>query len=279
MKKLAFVALFSAALAAHAGSWKEHPLDGDPVNGEKLYKKGTKAKTKVDGAWINALSDGQAITGFKSGKGGFPRIERDNPLDYQDLVAFVRSRNTDLRDIVPDETTHVLVTSGTFDNYAVERLTERGGFESIDKSERSHRVFALYKVGEPGADLVRVRPKQNKIRDKLKPAKRIGYVVFMPLKDVRGGGYEIAFAVDNDIKITAVEVRGPDGDKPDDLNQAAGRLVGRGARGKYDGLRLVGAGKAVRELEKAVNSAFLLGMEAVYMYEVEERDYFAFDVD
>ena len=85
--------------------------------------------------------------------------------------------------------------------------------------------------------------------------------------------------MDKDIKVTGGQIVGPDGKKPEDLNRAASRLVGRGARGKYDALRLVGAGKAVRELKASISRAFLLGMESVYMFEVKERDYFAFDTD
>lgn len=274
---LALAALLPAS-AASAQSWSERPLDGDPLHGEKLFK-AARAKLRVDGNWINGYTDGQCRKGLRSGKGGFPKLKTDNVLDHYDVIQFVRSSNLDLRDQIPDETSHVLITQGVFDKYAEERLTERGGLTSIKDEEKKNRVFVLYNMGAKANDLVRVRPKQTRVRDQLKPKKKVGYAVIMSLGELRGGGHEVLFAVDTDIKIVGVEIVAPDGSRPDDLNRAASRLVGRGARGKYDGLRLVGAGKAVRELQDAISRAFLVGMESVYMYEVKERDYFAFDVD
>ena len=79
------------------------------------------------------------------------------------------------------------------------------------------------------------------------------------------------------MKITAAVVRTPAGDAPADLNQAAQRFVGKGARGKYDALKAGGAGKAISELTEPLSDACLAAAEAVYMFEVDERDYFAFD--
>jgi hypothetical protein len=278
MTRLTLVLGALALFAAPALGWKDRPLDGDPAHGEKLFKK-AKKKLRVDGNWINGYSDEQCKKGLKSGKGGFPKLASDNPLDAFDVIQYIRSSNIDLRDHIPEETTHMLVTKGVFDKYAVERLTERAGFTSVKKEEKKNKLFVLYDLGKKKNDLVRVRTKQTRMRDKLKPKKKIGYAVIMPLSDLRGGGHEVAFVVDKDIKITSIEIIAPDGTRPDDLNRAAARLVGRGARGKYDPLRLVGAGKAVRELQDAISRAFLVGMESVYMYEVKERDYFAFDVD
>lgn len=276
--RLALVVCAAALVSAPALGWKDRALDGDPAHGAKLFKKAGK-KLRVDGNWINGYSDGQCLKGLKTGKGGFPKVASDNRLDHYDVVQFIRSSNIDLRDLIPEETSHVLITKGVFDKYAEERLTDRAGFTSVKKDEKKNRVFVLYDMGKKKNDLVRVRAKQTRMRDKLKPKKKIGYAVIMPLSDLRGGGYEVGFVVDKNIKITGVEIIAPDGSRPEDLNRAASRLVGRGARGKYDALRLVGAGKAVRELQDAISRAFLVGMESVYMYEVKERDYFAFDVD
>ena len=86
----------------------------------------------------------------------------------------------------------------------------------------------------------------------------------------------VAFGISKDMQITAIEVRGPDGDAPDDLNQAAKRYVGKGARGKYTALKAPGAGRAMNDLKRPLSDAFLLAAERIYMYEVQERDYFAF---
>lgn len=251
---------------------------GDVRNGEKLYKKASRKKVRVAGDWINRYSDQQVIKGLKLGKGGFPKVKSDNVLDFYDVAAFIRSRNTNLSDIA-GPATHVLAGKGTYDKYALERLKEQAKIVP-GKKEKTHRVFALFSVGgerDADDDLTIVRPKENKKRDKLKAKAGTGYVVFMPLKGLRGGGYEVAFAVDRDIKITDAVIRAPDGSIPEDLNRIAARLKGRGGRGDYGRLKAGGGGRAAKELDKPLSDAWLLGMEAVYMYEVEERDYFAFD--
>lgn len=250
------------------------PLVGDPVHGKILYDKASKKTVRVNGNWINALTNRQSLKGLVKGKGGFPRVKSENLLDRYDVLSYIRSRNTDIRDIAGDAT-HVLVSHGEYDQYAEERLFEQGKIDLAGK-KRKYRVFALYDLKKEVKDLKLVRPKQRKKRDRLKPSKKYGYVVFMPLVGFREGKHEVAFAVDPDILITKIIIRAPDGSISENLNQSASRLAGRGGRGKYDELKLVGAGKAIRQLKKPLSNAFLLGMEAVYMFEVEERDNFAF---
>lgn len=275
LRSCLFIVL-SLVLSTGALADEGRPLVGDPINGEKLFKKASKKDVRVDGNWINAFSDSQALKGLASGKGGFARLSSDNPLDRYDVAAYIRSKNIDVRDLFP-EATHVLIGTGELDQYAKERLKDRAKVGELKKGEGKHRVFVFYKVGDKATDdLRRVRVKNHRTRDKLKKDKKLGYVVFMPL-DVKGKAYEIAFAVDKDIKITGVQIRDDKGELPTDLNRAAARLEGRGARGKYDGLKLVGGGRAAKQLAKPINRAWLMGMEYVYMYEVEERDYFAFD--
>ena len=271
------LALLAAPLLADNG--EVPPLVGDPVHGEKLFKRASKGAVRVDGNWINGLSESASLKGLETGKGGFPKVDSTNRLDLYDTLAFIRSRNTDIRHVAGDAT-HALVSKVKYDKHAVERLADRAKIEVKAKDESQHRVFSLYKLDEAaGDDLVIAKPKDTKLRDKLKKKTKVGYVVHMPLKGMSGGTHEATFVVDKDIRITRVVIRGPDGQVPDDLDQVAARLVGRGARGKYDPLALVGAGKAVRELQTPLSEAFLRGMEFVYMYEVEERDYFAFEDD
>jgi hypothetical protein len=262
-------AILFLAVAAAAD---ERPLVGDVVHGEQLVKEAGLDGAKVDGAWLNQFPDDVAVQKLKSGKDGFPKISGKTVLDYYDALAFLRSRNADLRDFV-GEADHVLVSKAALDGNATQRLKERAGLTANEGQEL--RVFALYKVGDGG--LKYVSEKDSKTRDKLKKNTKVGYVVFVPLEGFRKGGYEAAFLVDKDIHVKDVEVRAPDGAAPVDLNQAADRFIGKGARGQYDSLKASGAGKAVGELAKPLSDAFLLGMEGVYMYEVAERDYFAFE--
>lgn len=273
---VALAALSSALPAAALADDDLVALAGDPVNGKKLFQKVSKKSVKVDGNWMNARSDAALVAALKSGKDGLPKITSENVLDLYDVVAYLRSTNVDLRTHAGDAT-HALVATGTYDQYALERLKDRVGVVPKD-DEKTRQVFALYALeGAGGDEVTLVDIKDNKRRDALKPKTKTGYLVVMPLPGVRGGGYEAAIAVDKDILITGVEIIAPDGTRPDDLNQVAARVVGKGGRGKYDGLKLVGAGMAVRDLEKPLSEAFLAGMESVYMYEVTERDYFAFD--
>jgi hypothetical protein len=247
------------------------PLAGDAPHGDALLQE-AKAKPRVDGAWLNSYSDAQIVARLRSGKEGFPEIETENVLDLYDVVAALRARNTDLRDLV-GTSTHVLPSRTVLDEPAAVRLRDRAGIKTVTVDEKQ-RVFAVYKLPD-AQGLTWVDERDSKTRDRLKRNTKTGYVVFVPF-ELRGATYEAAFAVDKDIHITSVALRGPDGSVDAELALAASRFVGKGTRGNYDALKAGGAGKAVNELAKPLSDAFLRGMEHVYMFEVAERDYFAF---
>lgn len=277
IRALAGCSLLLALLAGPALADDEAVLVGDPFHGARLFKKAAGSEVaKVDGAWLNRFDDGTAIKQLATGKNGFPRIKGDNELNRWDVLAYLRGRNADLETLVPGAS-HALLSSGELDQHAEDRLKDRAGVKAA-AGDKDGAVFVLFDLdGDKASDLARVSEKDNKRRDKLKPDQKVGYVVFMPLRGLRGGGHEAAIALNVDMEITAVEVRAPDGTAPDDLNQAAKRFVGRGGRAKYQALKAAGAGKAMRELEKPLSDAFLVGAERIYMFEVKERDYFAFD--
>jgi hypothetical protein len=254
------------------------PALGDVVHGEALLKD-SGGNVRVDGAWINRYSDDVILKLLQNGKEGFPEVESDNVLDQWDVLAVLRAHNSDLRELAPDAT-HVYVTETKLDENAEKRLTDQAHVPS-DSVQTNRRVFVVYALkDDEGVDRDHrqfVTAKEPKKRDKLKRDKKLGYVVFATLEGFRDGKHEVAFAIDKDIRITRVIVRDSKGNTPDDLNQAAQRFLGKGARGKYDELRAGGAGKAVGELSTPLSRAFLQSAESVYMYEVDERDYFAFD--
>ncbi|MBM4279662.1 MAG: hypothetical protein FJ137_02510 [Deltaproteobacteria bacterium] len=253
------------------------PALGDLDHGQALLKEAG-GVVRVDGAWINRYSDETILKLLASGKDGFPTVDSDNVLDQWDVLAVLRAANSDLRDLVP-EATHVYVAETKLDDNAEKRLTEQARIKS-DDVVTSRRVFVAYALDGEDADKDRkqfVSAKEPKKRDKLKRDKKVGYVVFANLDGFRDGKHEVAFTTDKDVKITRVIVRDAQGRAPDDLNQAAQRFLGKGARGKYDELKAGGAGKAVGELSGPLSRAFLQAAESVYMYEVDERDYFAFD--
>lgn len=269
--KRAFLIAALLATAAHA---EDRPLLGDVVNGERLLgKSGT--DVRVDGAWLNASSDEQIITKLEKGSDGFPQIDSENVLDRWDVLATLRAKNSDLRDLAMGADTVLLMTT-KLDENAEKRLTDQAKLTTASiESER--RVFGLFKMDTKANGLTFVAEKDNKKRDKLKKNTKVGYVVFIKIPGFRGGKHEAAFAIDKDMRIQQVAIRAPDGAAPVDVNQAAARFVGKGARGQYGELKAGGAGKAVGELGKPLSDAFLLGMEHVYMFEVVEKEYFAFD--
>jgi hypothetical protein len=253
------------------------PALGDVVHGQELLKEAGD-EVRVDGAWINRYSDETILKLLLTGKDGFPTIDSDNVLDRWDVLAVLRERNSDLRELVPDAT-HIYVAETALDDNAQKRLAKQGRIRD-DDLRASRRVFVGFALDDDGADKARkqfVQAKEPKKRDRLKRDKKVGYVVFATLDGFRDGKHEVAFTIDKDIKITRVIVRDAQGRAPDDLNQAAQRFLGKGARGKYDELKAGGAGKAVGELTGPLSRAFLQAAESVYMYEVDERDYFAFD--
>ena len=248
---------------------------GDALHGEKLLKKNRSGAVKVDGNWFNGFDEPQALKALAQGADGFPKVRTSNPLDHYDVLAYFLSQNTDLAALIP-EADHALIAKPELDEFAVQRLKEQAGLTASEGDSR--RIFALFQVApEEEKRLRRVPIRDSKRRDTLKPTMKVGYVVFMPLEGLGDAPLEAAIAVSNDMVIRAITIRNADGSLPKALNQAARRYVGRGARGQYKDLRATGAGKAVRQLAKPLSKAYLLGAEHIYMYEVDEREYFAFD--
>ncbi len=252
---------------------QERPLIGDIVHGDALLKKAD--GVKVDGAWLNANSDDANVESLKTGTNGFAQIASDNPLDAWDALAALRAKNADINDLLLGAN-HVMITDTKLDDPASKRLQEQAKIKTADIVD-ARQVFGLYKLEAPEGSLTYVSAKDHKKRDKLKKDTKVGYVVFVKLAGFKDGGYEATFAVDKDVRLQRVEIRAPDGTAPAELNQAAQRFVGKGARGKYEDLKAGGTGKAIAELARPLSDAYLVGMESVYMYEVAERDYFAFD--
>lgn len=270
--------LLSLVLALPAAAADERPLIGDAKNGERLIQ-AAGATIKVDGAQLNRLPDAALVKQIEQGKGGMPELDSDNPLDAWDVLAAMRAKNTDLRDL-NNKASHVYLADVKLDDNAKGRLKDQAKL-APGRILDERRVFAFFDLDSGGkgvgaGDFAYVTKKETKKRDLLRKDKKAGYAVFLPLAGFRNGQHEIAFAIDKDMKITAAFIRAPDGSAPADLNQAAQRFIGKGARGKYAALKPGGAGKAISELQDPLSDAFLMAAEAIYMFEVDERDYFAF---
>lgn len=263
--------LVLCSLFVFAARAADRPLIGDAKNGDKILS-AAGFELRVDGAWINQFPDDVIIEKMVRGDSGFPQIDSENVLDRWDALAALRASNADLKDLLGGADT-VLVMPTKLDDNAVTRLKDQAKIpgSAIDEGRT---VFGLYKTGAGGLSFV--GPKENKKRDKLKQDTKVGYAVFLAIPGFRGGKYEAAFAIDKDIRVLAVSVRAPDGSAPTDLNQAAARFVGKGARGQYAELKAGGAGKALGELARPLSDAFLIAAESVYMLEVDEREYFQF---
>lgn len=265
------------ALAAGPAAADDRPHLGDAAHGVTLIKEGG-GTLRVDGEWINRYPDEAILKLLQNGKEGFPEIDSDNILDNWDVIAALREKNTNLSELVDlDATTHVYVAETELDDKARSRLTDQGKLKGNDLTDK-RRVFVAYAVdGEKPGSPDFVTRQQSRKRDALKKNFKKAYVVFVKLPGFRGGAYEAAFAIDPDIKILDVVIRDNKGDAPADLNSIANRLKGKGARGRYDAVRAGGPGKAATELQGPLSDAFLMAAEAIYMFELDERDYFAFD--
>ncbi|HEY1098026.1 MAG TPA: hypothetical protein VGF99_03820, partial [Myxococcota bacterium] len=244
MPRSTFVAGIGFSLLLASTSFAaERPLIGDTAHGEALVK-AAGGSVKVDGAWLNAASDATLIKQIANGKNGFPDLDSDNPLDHWDVLAAYRAKNTDLRDLAPSAT-HVYIAETVLDENAQDRLKNQAKIAGgAIVAER--RVFVTYDLNgdKKGVDgnFEFVGHKDTRKRDQLKRDKKLGYVVFVPMPGFRGGAWELAVAFDKDIKITGAEIRGPGGESQAELNQAAQRFLGKGARGKYDAIKAGGAG-------------------------------------
>ena len=279
-----FAFLFVALLSAQPGLAKDPEARfGDHRNGKKLFEDLTGkcrdkcgAVLKVDslnnGNRISVQSNKALLSSIQNGIGDNDSVsEKLSLLDMIDIVTHLRNHNTALKDFGLDAN-RAFHGTGTLDEYAKERLEKEGGVLA-PKGRDSFKIVAFYKVPDAKGPL-RVVPDDLTQRDILEPNLVTGFAVFMPLKNYKGGDYEVAIAVDKDIRIKNVVIRAPDGSAPRDLNRAARRFIGKGNRGKYRRLRSGGAGLG-KKLEKSITEAFLVGMEAVYMYERDERERFA----
>lgn len=277
MRAFVLPVLALACLPLPTAAKNELPLRvGDEVHGAALLDAASAQKVRVEGNWLNRFGDEEAVAAIASGKDGFPKLPGASLLDRYDVLERLKRSNTDVATLQPSAD-HALYAEPALDGPAVARL----GAAGIRAAEGSARqLFTLYRLSpgqEAPAHVVRVPIRNSKKRDLLKPSSKVGYVVFMPLPGVRGGDLEVALSLAPNMVLKSIVVRAADGSLPEDLNQAARKYVGQGARGKYAALRAAGAGKAVSELAKPLSEAYLLAAEHVYMFEVDERDYFAFD--
>ena len=283
-KELFFGILVISILHVSPSMAKEKEVRfGDARHGQKLFNEliekcsGTcgdiiQADSLANGNRISVKSKKDLIRKIQGDLSGSEKVEKTpGLLDMIDVVTHLRNHNTNLEDFGL-KANRAFHGTGTLDEYAKERLEKEGGVLP-PKGEASYRIVAFYQVPDAKGKL-KIVPDSLTQRDVLEPNLIVGFAVFMPLENFKGGGYEVAIGVDHNIRIKNIFVRAPDGKKPAGLNRAARRFIGKGRRGKYSPLRAGGAGDA-RKLSKPLTKAFLLGMEAVYMYEQSERERFA----
>tara|TARA_Y100001954_G_scaffold237846_1_gene302982 strand:- start:189 stop:1052 length:864 start_codon:yes stop_codon:yes gene_type:complete len=282
--KFTLTFLFVTLLSAQSGLAQEADVRlGDHRNGKKLFddliskcrdKCGAvlKADSLNNGNRISVQNNKTLLTSIRNGVEDSDAVNTKlSLLDMLDIVTHLRNHNTALKDFGLDAN-RAFHGAGTLDEYAKERLEKEGGVLP-PKDQETFKVVAFYNVPDAKGPLS-VVPDNLSLRDVLEPNLVTGFAVFMPLRNYKGGDYEVAIAVDKDIRIKKMVIRAPDGTAPRDLNRAARRYIGKGNRGKYRRLRGGGAGIS-KKLEKSIHAAFLLGMEAVYMYERDERERFA----
>lgn len=281
-RALSALLLAPGLMLATAASATDAPRLGDAANGAAIWKascaschdsrgNAAKAPSLFDSDRFNAGSAPRWVKMLTRGQRGHKSMGRGATLNAWDALSYVADRNTAIADLkVPGDA--LFVGKGTFDEYAIERVEEAIKRKLTD-GEKVRRVFAFYELGGEGMKRI---PNNPQAREVLLPEKQRGFAVVVPLQGFRDGVWEATFVVDKDIRIVDVVVRDQNGDAPRDVNRAARRFIGKGGRGKYAKLRPAGADRVAKRLAKPLTDAFLLGMEAVYMFERDEKERFEF---
>jgi len=299
MRALVLVLLLGSPALALAGP---RPLLGDFHRGAQLYRLNcqschgaegrgnglmarslTPAPGKVVGTALNiGRSDADL---FKLLHDGGPALQLPatmpafgdelGELELWDLVAFLRHGSYEVADFFP-EAGRYLVKSYTLDTYAQQRLTRAFGAPA-SPDQASMEVVTVFKGGNAQGAPPVLKSQDPITLDSLKPHDRIGYIVFvdaqLPLDEKP---LPVAIATDRDGKVVkALSTAGVDDAARDAYLQG---YVGQGHKGQHPPLIApkLAKGKKAKPSKDAkllgFDAAYARAMEAVTMYDKEERD-------
>ncbi|MBS2031054.1 MAG: cytochrome c [Deltaproteobacteria bacterium] len=302
MRALVIAALVAAPALARAS---ESPAIGDVHRGAELYRLNCVAchggSGQGDGFMAKSLDPKPGVAkgtpllvtltdanlhDLLHDGGGAMQLSKTMPafgkelseLELWDVIAFLRQGSYDVLDFFPNGGRY-LVKSYTLDPYAQERLT-KAGVSASGPAANIEVVTVFNGDRQPGAPAT-LEPQDPVTLDSLKPKDRIGYVAFVS-GELPGDSkpLPIAIAMDREGKITkAVSLAGTDDARRDKLMAS---FVGQGKKGPHVPLEAPKAEKKSKKPAKAAaptdaklsgfDAAYALAMEAVTMYDKEERD-------
>jgi cytochrome c oxidase cbb3-type subunit 3 len=194
-------------------------------------------------------------------------------LELWDLIAFLRSGEPSVLDFFPAGARY-LVKPYALDSFAQERLAKVGIVVAKDEALEVVTVFSGDRA--PGTP-AKLEPQDPVTLDSLKPKERMGYVVFLSA-ELAGekAPVPLALGIDRDGKLTKIVALGAPGAAREKL--LAG-YVGQGKKGAHLPLETKTAKQAKKTKTPPVepklsgfDAAYARAMEAVTMYDKEERD-------
>ncbi len=280
MRTLATIPILLLAVPTRA----EPPLLGDIGHGRALFAAycaschGTDGRAQGDlpghppvrpvslrsSALLAIRSDDQLMASILHGTPkGMPAYPRFPALDLWDVVAFLRQGELRVTDFFP-EAAFFTGKAYPLDDDAKQRIADALG-EDPSAAAATLTVLGFYGHSEMGPQAVAQDPVSL---DRLKPRDKIGYLVFVDLPKGSGSAtYGIALGRDGRI----LKIASEEGLATPSSDRAYQPFVGLGHKGKD--VLLHPKGKRVPpRLEKAFGRAFVRVLEALTMYDKEERD-------
>lgn len=310
-RKLLGFALSAFAFASFSGSAQANePRHGDVVNGAKLYQlhcgecHGSSglgdgplaAKLPIspanlkDGGLLWALTDEGLFKVISEGgaatdKSTLMPAHADSltELERRDIVLWLKQDVPPLSQFFPLASRYV-AHEHTIDQYGQERAKEALG-RDLKEDELSHMVFTLFapeKGPKPPGEPTRV-PETPAALYAAKPKDKVGFVVYLPLT-IEGKSIRAGLALDHRMVLTEV-VTVPSADPTVErvrrrYASTLSAFAGSGGRMEKKPVRPYRRGvTASRPLLAEMNRAFVVVLEAVAMWEKEERDRFWADPD
>ena len=266
----------------------EPPVVGDKVHGRLLFLKhctschgqngkgngsgisslNQNAANLTDGSVMNLISDDKLYEVISKGKKGkkvsMPAFGKRkssgftlNILDIWDTVSYIQTMYLKIIRFFPDAKNFTGKIYSLNDSFL--KRVEKALKRSLTDKEKDIKVFAVY-GGEKNTWLPEFIP-QDPIRlDELNRKDKIGYLTFANIK-FKKKNMQIAIAIDENCKIKQILTV----DNSKSFKKAMKRYLKKGKRGKYKHF-----GK--RKIDKVIFGAWVINTEAVYLYEVEERE-------
>ena len=297
---LALVGFLGSAAAEDDDS--SNPLIGDVPNGTRLYRthctvchgfdgsglgsaKATLKKAPADhrnGSLMNARDDGLLIDTIKGGcavrgcSKAMPGFGAElSSLSIWDLVAYLRSLHVPLVSFFPKVGLYVVkqyhvgqVGNADFKDGQLERLKKYAG--KVAPAELTQTVFTLFSA-DGQLSTPKLVPQEPRQLARLKKDKKIGYVLFMELNGPRNRKVPVGLALDRNFSIVKLVTTLVDPGLSGEYNRRFELYKGLGKRGdapKFD----TGRDKISKLFDKAVVRTYVLAVESVNAYELEEKE-------